>query len=260
MRDRGTAVSVRAVRRPCFWRERSRSPKCLISRPAGAAPAPFPPGWRPGTTGSTATARTVSRMADAAMDVGWGALPGHRRPGLIEAPPLPRSAPTGCSALPGHRRPGLIEALAPAVPPSRRPTLPGHRRPGLIEANGVNDRLDRLWVAELFRGIVAPASLKRSGSVRRRRLSLTALPGHRRPGLIEAGVVLPSAMSASTAELFRGIVAPASLKRDDPRPMGHPAAALFRGIVAPASLKRMTDHPQATVSAPSSGASSPRPH
>ena len=113
---------------------------------------------------------------------------GAVRPGLIEATPesrpsglfrgvrapaslkLVRAFPLSVSekhdylkreaiALPGRTRPGLIEAVpgfGQGYVPGR--PLPGRTRPGLIEASrcpAIN-----LW-AILFRGVRAPASLKR---------------------------------------------------------------------------------------------------
>ena len=60
--------------------------------------------------------------------------------------------------LPGHLRPGLIEATLTPTTVSSRWDLPGHLRPGLIEAMlaaGISEPLSRI-----FRGISAPASLK----------------------------------------------------------------------------------------------------
>ena len=63
-------------------------------------------------------------------------------------------------AFPGHNSPGLIEAVLPALAPIRpqRP-FPGHNSPGLIEA-GTFWHI-RGFARILFRGITAPASLKR---------------------------------------------------------------------------------------------------
>jgi len=114
----------------------------------------------------------------------------------------------------------------------------------------------------LFRGIIAPASLKRRirapiGDLRSpfpghhrpglieagprvgspTFLDLAPFPGHHRPGLIEAW--LAEVRDVNTGELFRGIIAPASLKRGTPRWHVPPCEErLFRGIIAPASLKR----------------------
>ena len=47
-----------------------------------------------------------------------------------------------------------------------------------------------------------------------------------------------SASSTQSRLLFRGIIAPASLKLQNPQPLGRVLEPLFRGIIAPASLKR----------------------
>ena len=67
--------------------------------------------------------------------------------------------------------------------PLVRISLPGHHRPGLIEATW-KLALDA-WGDGLFRGIIAPASLKRvvAHCLHDPR---HPLPGHHRPGLIEA--------------------------------------------------------------------------
>ena len=89
-------------------------------------------------------------------------FPGHYCPGLIEAQPYCRRLmPT--PNFPGHYCPGLIEACTLPTGPGRRYFFPGHYCPGLIEA--------ALWRGLLcalptpFRGITAPASLKRTQRV-----------------------------------------------------------------------------------------------
>jgi len=71
-------------------------------------------------------------------------------------------------------------------------------------------------IENLFRGIIAPASLKRRIAAG----ELVGMPGR----------------------LFRGIIAPASLKRYIALPYSH-WSGLFRGIIAPASLKHYESVP-----------------
>ena len=121
-------------------------------------------------------------------------------PASLKPPPRPATIRCGARPLPGHPRPGLIEACVPTARVRRRslPPLPGHPRPGLIEAFGATGSTRVPPRRRLFRGILAPASLKQL----RRRLGSglrpSALPGHPRPGLIEA-----RARRASRATIHR---------------------------------------------------------
>ena len=88
------------------------------------------------------------------------------------------------SGVPGYPCPGLIEAGRSARSSSApSPRVPGYPCPGLIEA-GLEGRGMRIRV-EVFRGILAPASLKRHAprSIYRAEKSV---PGYPCPGLIEA--------------------------------------------------------------------------
>ena len=161
-----------------------------------------------------------------------GPLPGHLRPGLIEARPTRGRSSRTNPPLPGHLRPGLIEATEKEIPLTKTTPLPGHLRPGLIEAMAA---WSFCFQFVLFRGIFAPASLKQH----------------------HVGLAHVSEGSG----LFRGIFAPASLKRPTPCvERSHRGDQLFRGILAPASLKPDVRRCVRAIRAGSSGASSPRPH
>ena len=91
-----------------------------------------------------------------------------------------------------------------------RSGFPGPLRPGLIEASSVADRAR----------------------------SRPEFPGPLRPGLIEAPDI--AACCAFFSPRFRGLCAPASLKRRNRSPPPAVRRRRFRGLCAPASLKPRT--------------------
>ena len=89
------------------------------------------------------------------------------------------------SSLPGRTRPGLIEAPGHGLRWHRVAALfRGVRAPASLKRELTGERTAP-DAPDLFRGVRAPASLKRSSRLpgRGRR---TSLPGRTRPGLIEA--------------------------------------------------------------------------
>ena len=110
--------------------------------------------------------------------------------------------------IPGPHRPGLIEACPSRPPAKRRTRIPGPHRPGLIEAE--HCRTDDAALIRKFRGLTAPASLKRP-TPPCNPTGRSKIPGPHRPGLIEASTV--SVRLCRGQRKFRGLTAPASLKR-----------------------------------------------
>ena len=87
------------------------------------------------------------------------------------------------------------------------------------------------------------------------------LPGRTRPGLIEARTSEAVISDPEAGGLFRGVRAPASLKRSVATDIVDSMALLFRGVRAPASLKHdLPVDPRYRLRYRSSGAYAPRPH
>ena len=86
-----------------------------------------------------------------------------------------------------------------------------------------------------FQGGDAPASLK-PGNVGSQKRDVALFPGSNRPGLIEA---CPDCPLASLAGAFPGSNRPGLIEATVPYPLGLSPRRHFRGVTAPASLKRV---------------------
>ena len=156
-------------------------------------------------------------------------------------------------------------------------TFPGHYCPGLIEAPRHDSGGPVRWP---FRGITAPASLKRlyiqpcgrgrkafRGITAPASLKLEHLGGDGAGDRPFRGITAPASLKPPLPPSplparrfpFRGITAPASLKPTSSE-RSSPPAPPFRGITAPASLKRSGGPPDRAYPGGLSGALLPRPH
>ena len=111
-----------------------------------------------------------------------------------------------CERIPGFHRPGLIEASGLAARPARANVFRGFIAPASLKLL----RHWRAWCGHpVFRGFIAPASLKQHSPA----VGLAdseRIPGFHRPGLIEAS---GTSGRKRTRFVFRGFIAPASLKQ-----------------------------------------------